>query len=84
MTKMKVCVFLLVEKKKEFNEFDLPDDALISDLIEALAKKEGLPDANRLLLFLKTPEGHELGTLSVCTISPLLTHNQGRLPVTLI
>ena len=84
MTKMKACVFLLVEKKKEFNEFDLPDDALITDLKEALAKKEGHPDANRLFMFLKTPEGHELGLLSVCTISPLLTHSQGRVPVTLI
>ena len=43
MTKMKVCVFLLVEKKKEFNEFDLPDDALITDLKEALAESEGFP-----------------------------------------
>ena len=87
MTKMKVCVFLLVEKKKELIEFNLPDDALITDLKEALAKKEGHPDANRLFMFLKTPEGHELGTLSVCTISPFspfLTHSQSRVAVTLI
>ena len=62
---MKVCVFLLVEKKKEFNEFDLPDDALITDLKEALAESEGFPHANRLYMYLKTPQGHNLGNFKL-------------------
>ena len=60
---MKFYVTILVEDRKERNEFDLPSEALISDLRKVLAKKEGVEDdaAERINLYFKSASGHNLG-----------------------
>ena len=61
----KFCVTIVVEDRKEQKEFNLPSEALICDLKEALAKKEGVPNAKeRIKLYFKTASGHDLGMLS--------------------
>ena len=58
---MKVSVKLVDEG--EFKEFELPDDALVWDLKEKLAYKEGVINpGQRVRLYFKEVSGHELGT----------------------
>ena len=62
----KFCVTIVVEDRKEQKEFNLPSEALICDLKEALAEKEGVgvPNAKeRIKLYFKTASGHDLGML---------------------
>ena len=62
----KFCVTIVVEDRKEQKEFNLPSEALICDLKEALAEKEGVPIPNakeRIKLYFKTASGHDLGML---------------------
>ena len=57
---MKVSVKLVDEG--EFKEFELPDDALVWDLKEKLAYKEGVINpGQRVRLYFKEVSGHELG-----------------------
>ena len=60
---MKFCVTILVEDRKERNEFNLHSESLISDLRKAVARKEGVEDdaAERINLYFKTASGHDLG-----------------------
>ena len=55
---MKVCVTIVEEQ--ETNEFNLPDDALISNLKKALEDNEGVPN-ERICLYFKTTAGHNVG-----------------------
>ena len=58
LKKMKVCVTIVEEQ--ETNEFNLPDDALISNLKKALEGNEGVPN-ERICLYFKTTAGHDVG-----------------------
>ena len=60
--KMKVCVTLVEENDR--NEFNLPDDALISDLKRAVEESEGVPN-ERISLYFKTASGHEIGAFKL-------------------
>ena len=58
---MKVSVKVVDEG--DLQDFELPNDALIGDLKEALATNEGVVDPNkRVRIYFKTTSGHELGT----------------------
>ena len=58
---MNVVVNLVDEHLMEFN---LPHDALVSDLKVAVAKEEGVDDpSNRVRMYFKTPSGDDLGKL---------------------
>jgi len=57
---MKVSVKVVDEG--DLQDFELPNDALIGDLKEALATNEGVVDPNkRVRIYFKTTSGHELG-----------------------
>ena len=61
---MRVSVILVEDE--ELMEFDLPHDALISDLKVALAEEEGVDDpSHRVQVYFKTASGDALGKLLI-------------------
>ena len=59
---MKVVVTLV--ENENLKEFNLPQDALISDLKVAVAEEEGVDDPiNRVRMYFKTASGDALGKL---------------------
>ena len=59
---MKVCVTLVEDE--QLMEFELPHDALISDLKVALAEEDGVDNpSHRVQVYFKTASGDALGKL---------------------